>query len=349
MNILLVITDNTGLQYHRQISPHIVLDEITGGSAINVTSTNNFDLYSDAKLKDQQIVIFLRAISMTRASAEVVKRCHRNGCKVILDIDDYWNLPSDHGMFKYRPPFFEINTVEAIESVDLVTTTTNFFAKIIKPFNRNVKVLPNCIDLKQEQWTTPKSESDSVRFGWVGGVWHKQDIELMEDSINYLYNDRQLTGYNICLGGWSDNQEYHTIENIMAARGRSGQRYMRITGTDHNHYGHIYDYIDVALIPLRNNMFNNCKSPLKLIEAGAKGCAAIASNIHPYNQFPDGTFYKIETYDNKKGWYKAIKNLLNNPRQREDLANNLKEYCEKEFDAKEWALTRYQTYLDLLK
>lgn len=349
MNILLVITDNTGLQYHRQISPHIVLDEITGGSAINVTSTSNFDLYPDEKLKDQQIVIFLRVISMNRKSAEVVRRCHRNGCRVILDIDDYWNLPSDHGMYKYRPSFFEINTVEAIESVDLVTTTTKFFAKIIKPFNKNIQVLPNCIDKKQEQWTTPKVKSDKVRFGWVGGVWHLQDIALIEDSISYLYNDRTIVDYNICLGGWNDNQEYRQIEMIMAARGRSGQRYIRINGMDHNHYGQIYDYLDVVMIPLRNNMFNNCKSPLKLIEAGAKGCAAIASNIHPYNQFPDGTYYKIEGYDNKKGWYKAIKLLNNNERMREDLANNLKEYCDKEFDAKEWALTRYQTYLDLIK
>lgn len=349
MNILLVITDNTGLQYHRQISPHIVLDEITGGSAINVTSTSNFDLYPDEKLKDQQIVIFLRVISMNRKSAEVVRRCHRNGCRVILDIDDYWNLPSDHGMYKYRPSFFEINTVEAIEAVDLVTTTTKFFAKIIKPFNRNVKVLPNCIDKKQEQWTTPKVKSDKVRFGWVGGVWHLQDIALMEDSISYLYNDRTIVDYNICLGGWNDNQEYRQIEMIMAARGRSGQRYIRINGMDHNHYGQIYNYLDVVMIPLRNNMFNNCKSPLKLIEAGAKGCAAIASNIHPYNQFPDGTFHKIEGYDNKKGWYKAIKLLNNNERMREDLANNLKEFCDKEFDAKEWALTRYQIYLDLIK
>jgi hypothetical protein len=31
------------------------------------------------------------------------------------------------------------------------------------------------------------------------------------------------------------------------------------------------------------------------------------------------------------------------------LASNLKEYCEKEYDAKEWALTRYQVYLNLLK
>lgn len=349
MNILLVITDNTGLQYHRQISPHIVLDEITGGSAINVTSTSNFDLYPDEKLKDQQIVIFLRVISMNRKSAEVVRRCHRNGCRVILDIDDYWNLPSDHGMYKYRPSFFEINTVEAIESVDLVTTTTKFFAKIIKPFNKNIQVLPNCIDKKQEQWTTPKVKSDNVRFGWVGGVWHLQDIALMEDSISYLYNDRTIVDYNICLGGWNDNQEYRQIEMIMAARGRSGQRYIRINGMDHNHYGQIYDYLDVVMIPLRNNMFNNCKSPLKLIEAGAKGCAAIASNIHPYNQFPDNTYHKIEGYDNKKGWYKAIKLLNNNERMREDLANNLKEYCDKEFDAKEWALTRYQTYLDLIK
>jgi len=268
---------------------------------------------------------------------------------VILDIDDYWNLPSDHGMYKYRPSFFEINTVEAIESVDLVTTTTKFFAKIIKPFNKNIQVLPNCIDKKQEQWTTPKVKSDKVRFGWVGGVWHLQDIALMEDSISYLYNDRTIIDYNICLGGWNDNQEYRQIEMIMAARGRSGQRYIRINGMDHNHYGQIYDYLDVVMIPLRNNMFNNCKSPLKLIEAGAKGCAAIASNIHPYNQFPDGTYYKIEGYDNKKGWYKAIKLLNNNERMREDLAFNLKEYCDKEFDAKEWALTRYQIYLDLIK
>ncbi len=77
MNILLVITDNTGLQYHRQISPHVVLDSITGGNAINVTSTGNFDMYPDEKLKEQQIVIFLRAISMTRKSAEVVKRCQQ--------------------------------------------------------------------------------------------------------------------------------------------------------------------------------------------------------------------------------------------------------------------------------
>jgi hypothetical protein len=34
---------------------------------------------------------------------------------------------------------------------------------------------------------------------------------------------------------------------------------------------------------------------------------------------------------------------------REDYANNLKEYVAKEYDAKEWALTRYQLYLDLLK
>ena len=349
MNILLVITDNTGLQYHRQISPHVVLDEMTVGDAINVTSTSNFDLYPDAKLKDQQIVIFLRAISMTRHSDEVVKRCHRNGCKVILDIDDYWNLPSDHGMFKFKPPFFEINTIEAIESVDLVTTTTKFFAKIIKPFNRSVEVLPNCIDMKQEQWHSTKTESDNIRFGWVGGVWHYQDIQLLEDSINYLYSDRSLTDYSINLGGWNDNPEYRLIEQVLSARGRSGDRYNRITGTDHNHYGQIYDYIDVALIPLRNNMFNNCKSPLKLIEAGAKGCAAIASNIQPYNQFPSNCYVPIDGYDNKKGWYKAIKMLNNNDRMREDLANNLSEYCAKEFDAKEWALTRYQVYLNLLK
>lgn len=349
MNILLVITDNTGLQYHRQISPHVVLDSITGGGAINVTSTSNFDLYPDEKLKDQQIVIFLRAISMNRKSAEVVKRCHRHGCKVILDIDDYWNLPSDHGMFRYKPPFYEINTIEAIEAVDLVTTTTKFFAKIIKPFNRNVVMLPNCIDMEQNQWKSEKVKDDQVRFGWVGGVWHKEDIALMEDSFNYLYSDRSIDNYNICLGGFNDNPEYRAIELMMAANGRAKGKYLRISGTDYNNYGMIYDYLDVAIVPLRNNMFNNCKSPLKMLEAGAKGCAVIASDIQPYNVFPNSCYYAIPTWNNKKGWFRAIKHLTREKRMREDLAANLKEYVQKEYDAKEWALTRYQTYLDLLK
>jgi glycosyltransferase involved in cell wall biosynthesis len=349
MNILLVITDNTGLQYHRQIVPHIVLDSITGGGAINVTSTGNFDMYPDEKLKDQQIVIFLRAISMTRKSAEVVRRCHKNGCKVILDIDDYWNLPSDHGMFRYRPPYFEINTVEAIEAVDLVTTTTKFFAKIIKVFNRNTFVLPNCIDTHQEQWKSSKVESDKIRYGWVGGVWHKEDIKLMEDSFQYLYSDLKVDNYNIALGGWNDNPEYKEIELIMAANGRAKEKYLRMQGMDYNNYGLLYDHLDVALVPLRNNMFNNCKSPLKLIEAGIKGCAVIASDIQPYNVFPKSTYYPVPTYDNKKGWYKAIKTLNKEKRMREDLASNLSEYVSKEYDVKEWALTRYQLYLNLLK
>ncbi len=81
----------------------------------------------------------------------------------------------------------------------------------------------------------------------------------------------------------------------MAANGRARDKYLRISGTDYNNYGMIYDYIDVALVPLRNNLFNNCKSPLKMLEAAAKGCAVIASEVQPYNVFPTNTYYAVVT------------------------------------------------------
>jgi hypothetical protein len=345
MNILLVITGHTGLQYHRQISPHIVMDRTVGTELCNISSTDNFDMYPDSQLKNIQIVYFLRAISMSGVSKEVVERCHRAGAKVILDIDDYWQLPSDHGMAsEMKGKNLRQNTEEALKYSDAVFTTTEIFAQKIKPFNSNVYVFPNCIDSQQQQWATPSVYSDKIRFGWIGGVWHLLDINLLSKSMARVYTDKKLNAIEIILGGYTENDQYKRYADILSGYKKDNPKFVKVKGTDYNHYGTIYDHIDVSLVPLRNDMFSRFKSPLKLVESGAKNKCVIASSVLPYSVFPKNTFYPINDNDNGNGWHRAIKHLYIDGELRKELAFNLREYCEKNFKAEDHAYRRYQTY-----
>lgn len=352
INILLVITGNTGLQYHRQIVPHELLDKVTGEVKYYITSTTNFDQYDQTALKDQQIVYFLRSISNNGRTQDVVKRCHSAGAKVVLDIDDYWNLPSDHGMHQYAKQVnLKQNTEDAVVFSDLIVTTTEFFGDKIKRLNKNTVILPNTINKNEDQWKVMDIQDPDkrTRYGWIGGVWHSQDLDLMEDSIQYLYNDKKLDGYKICLGGWTDNDQYKYIERLLTLNHTRRDKYKRMIGQPFNNYGTLYDGIDVSLVPLRDNTFNNCKSPLKLIEAGAKRKAVIASSVLPYTEFPDNTYYRIDKNNNKKGWYKAIKAFEQSEQMRLDYAYALEEYCNDKYDAINWAITRDEIYNELLK
>lgn len=345
MNILLVINGDTGLQYHRQYVPHIILDRITGGNFINVTSTTNFDSYPDEKLKFQNIVYFLRVISTSGNSDIVKKRVNKFGARLVFDIDDYWELSKKHGQKKQSISVHHAKyTVDSIRNSDLVVTTTEYFASKIKPHNKNVVVLPNCIDRHEQQWLSDKESSEDVRFGWIGGLWHKQDIQRMSAAFRDVYS--HCEGFKIVLGGYENNPEYNAIAQIMSGGRKKDERFMVVKGLPYTQYGNLYNYIDVSLVPLEKNEFNSCKSPLKLIEAGQKGCAVIASNVLPYSEFPDNTFLQV---NNNSEWLDKIKLLLWSPQLRQELASNLKEYCKRNFDGEHWATIRYEIYKDLIK
>lgn len=351
MNILLVVTGATGLQYHRQISPHSVLHKVFG-DAVNITATNNFDQYPDEKLKQQQIVHFMRVISNTGQSEAVVNRCHKHGARVVFDIDDHWDLPSDHGHYKINKlKNVGLCVKDALRHCDLITTTTWHFKSILHEMYGNTKVLPNCIDITEQQWQNEKVKSDKLRFGWVGGIWHKEDLRLIEKSVTRIYSDTNVKDISLVLGGYTPNDEYNEIARIMSYNGKgiTSGMFRTVAGTTYDKYGAIYNYIDVLLVPLRNNKFNACKSPLKLIEAAAMGCAAIASDVSPYDIFPNDVVYKIDKYDNDKGWYKAVKKFSESPDMVKDYAGKLAEYCDKNYNAFRWAETRYQIYKELIK
>jgi len=137
------------------------------------------------------------------------------------------------------------------------------------------------------------------------------------------------------------------------------ENYIRRWTLPLSQYGRHYDYCDVCLAPLeetemikdekgtvsrRINMFNYVKSELKIIESGMKKKALIAQDFGIYKELLKDNETALLVSDNKKGWYKAMKELILNTDLREKLANNLHEFVKDKYELKNVTKDRVNFY-----
>lgn len=352
MKILLITSERTtGLNYHRQIVPFSNLD-------IDVHVCPKWDDdFEDSFLKEFQCVSFLRSINLKGRTKEIADRIHKLGLKIHFDIDDYWKLPSSHNLYAaYRKENVESQVVEAITLADFITTTTEYLAYRIKTINKNVYVLPNAINPSEDQWQIVDLESDKKRFGYIAGVHHDRDVKVIAPAIHkslkelrdvqisvagfnfnvYPNGERHINPYykkvemtftdNYKLIKDNEYKEYLKANTHEKNELTNDKVYKRLFGLDTFNYGKLYNFIDVSLVPLEQNMFSACKSELKLIEAGFMKKAAIVSNVNPYNLIINNkNCLSILPSRNHIDWWLNIKKLHNEPNLIKDLGEQLYE------------------------
>lgn len=91
-------------------------------------------------------------------------------------------------------------------------------------------------------------------------------------------------------------------------------------------YGTMYNEADIAIAPLKATKFNQMKSQLKVIEAGAHKMPIIASNFGAYQlDIIDGKHGFLIDENDKQGWYDKIKYFKDNPNAVTDMGNELYE------------------------
>ena len=77
-----------------------------------------------------------------------------------------------------------------VSLADYITTTTPIFAKELKKYNPNVRIFVNAIDPEEEQFI-PKDikTTDRIRFGFIMGSSHENDLNLLRGMTNRLPKD----------------------------------------------------------------------------------------------------------------------------------------------------------------
>lgn len=290
----------SGIDYHRVTAP---LDALSRVDGINVDfATDPRDLPEEVWRKCTHIVASRFIYVPIKHMRRFKEACARHGCKLIIDVDDWWFLPPHHPKTKHYLHYEIPHRIEkSLEIADVVWTTNKHLAKKVRKHNKNVHIIPNAVDTKAKQWQHPKKNRKPVRFGYIAGNNHQPDLEAY---------DIDLSEYESYTADIDQYPEMLRTKHVLAPRPAY-------------EYGEMYSYIDVSIIPLVASEFNKCKSHLKLIEAAFTGTAVICSPVAPYYQYlKPGENCLAPT--NKQEWADAIKTLDNDKAMVKRLADNLR-------------------------
>ena len=203
IKILVIPSDYFGCYLHRFKVPYEYIQK-------NYSDKFEIDIRHEIP-KDQELDKFFMQYDIVHFHKQLDPKCELInlmkfvGCKVILDIDDYWYLGNDHPMSltakqqKWHEPI-----IEHLKLADYVTTTTDIFKKSIEKYNKNVYVFPNAIDPDIDTFKVDDKKSDRLRFGIICGSSHLKDIELMR-GVTAQLSKETLDKIQFVLCGFDTN------------------------------------------------------------------------------------------------------------------------------------------------
>lgn len=190
IKLLAVVPDTYGVGKYRIMDPYkFIGDNYHNEIHVDITynAENNDDFF-----KDYHIVVFHSFIHQLPHEDNVtrIQWLKNKGIKVIMDIDDLWFVGQRHPMYhQIRIDKIGEKKIELLKLADYVTTTTPIFEKTLrtKLGLKNVLIFPNAIDPNEKQFQPNPIPSDKIRFGWLGGSSHLEDIDLLRNGISSTY------------------------------------------------------------------------------------------------------------------------------------------------------------------
>jgi len=219
-----------------------------------------------------------------------------------------------------------------LTKANVVTTTTSKLADTIKPFNKNVVVVPNAVNLDIFPRLDIKKD-DKIRLLWSGGSSHYGDMFSIRDDLERLM--KEYPNLHLYILG-------NPFEGITKDMDQSRVHKDGWITADGHGYRLATINADIAICPLEDNEFNTNKSSIKYYETAALGIPTVAKNMLPYSA-------DIKHNDNgllyTNDFYKQVKYLIDNPQERKRIADNAFKWVKKNRDLKEVS----KTFLNVIK
>jgi glycosyltransferase involved in cell wall biosynthesis len=303
----------------------------------------------EQEMMNADIIVFHRADTNWHHRLAVTLR--GLGKKIVFDNDDSFKLDETHPFYGVDGKGFEENK-EALNNVvnnfirncDLVTCSTEYLAEEYRELNKNVVVLPNCID--EDDWDTPlRNEGDKVRIGIVGSVAYHHDFSEMQETIEKIGEDKRI---QLVLFGLPKRRKSQKLINKVYKK--EFAFWDNLENVEHAPWVDMIDYfdtlnnlkLDMMIIPRRNNHFNKAKSNVKFLEAAMCEIPVIASSFKdaPYENDIDGNNGILV----KEGedWLVPINRLIEDKELRRRIGKNAKKYVTKNYNIKK-LFTKWQS------
>lgn len=320
-SVLALPSNASAIAHYRVVHPFEELER-TGWiqGRIDYSAPGLVDLERE---KPDVVILQCRYLPANIRDIEQYKRF--SGARRIYELDDYIIDPpkkNDHA--RNMPGNMRELVSKAISLCDRVVVSTEPLADALSSMHQDIRVVPNM--LAAALWTglvSQRQTSARPRVGWAGGTSHRGDLELMLEVVKTLANEVDWVFFGMCPDVLLPYvKEFHP--------GVSFTSYPTKLASLN---------LDLALAPLEQNLFNDCKSNLRLLEYGACGLPVICTDTKAYGGYLPCTRVR----DNTPGlWLEAIRMHLSDPlasyRQGDALREAvLRDYVLNEHHLQHWA------------
>ena len=333
LNIIGLSQQHSGCGYHRVLLPLGFMQDIKGFVC---------NIIPKEKMDGVDIVLYNRVCSYDN-NWEAFRELMNNP-KIVMDIDDDWVLPPNHLLYDQYPelaPRIENN----LRTADLVTVTNELLASKVRPFNKNVEVIPNGIPFGRNQFTDDRRTGERVSIFWAGSVTHEHDIKILKYPLQRLQGQKDKI--IMTMAGWNDsNAISEHIWRKMFSSFTAGCTlpYRKIHAMEPVNYMAAYEHADIMVIPLESSEWHGCKSNLKILEAASKRIPCIVSNVKPYNNDTDAPVLWVNS---QQDWFKHLNFLINDKAARLELGEKLYTWANEKYNLEQINIKRRSIFAGL--
>lgn len=268
---------------------------------------------SDEAITDKALdwadIIVMNSVTHKPSLAKVYEAQQTKGKKIVIDVDDWFDLNPDSPFVKEHELQDAKSTMtRMIEVADLVTCTTRILESKIAKINKKVRILKNYMDL--EFWDVSKevNTSDKIRIGWAGSITHYDDLQMVINPLKRIMDEYPAEVVFVGDTRLQDHFKGYPVTTMLGVPFEAWP--MRLSGLR----------LDIGLAPLKATDFNKSKSNIKWQEYSIAKIPGIYSP----------TVYEVDGFEPKFGiialdedhWYRAIKHYIDYPQRREEVKEN---------------------------
>lgn len=268
---------------------------------------------------------------------EAVKIAREFGKPIIWDLDDLlFDLPPEHPD-RQTHYFAEalIPMLGVLYEADIITVSTKSLQDYLSRFRDDVFVLPNFLNDQLWSFRYPQHlDKTSITIGFFGGHSHRPDIEMIFPVLTEL-NRKYPNKLKFVFWGKRLVEGAHNIPSVI------------LNPIDIYSYPEFVTYIqnievDILIAPLRDSLFNRCKSGIKFLEYSALGKPGVFQNLEPYSDLITHGYDGFLASSNEE-WVEYLSLLIEDSTLRTRIAQNAQKTVRDK-----WLLSKnYHLWMDI--
>lgn len=344
-----------GVDFARVIQPMSALNGYSDGES--KFEVELYDIHARKQpdwltIAEKFDIIFFNYTADPWAFAAMGAMVRHFGKKMVLDLDDsLWNIRPDNPAYNaYQRGGALIRDFSSIcGEVDLMTTTSDYLKHVIMNNTRkkaqDIKVIPNYINLDLYSHRSPFKNDGKINLVHFGSTTHFNDLASKEFTEGI---DRIMSEY--------PNATISLIGAFLPRfKKKWGARYNQWFGAEDvyrwiqekDKFPAYMDKTDILVVPLNEDIYNRCKSPIKFLEASSAGIPGVYQNIRQYREvIEDGVNGLLAL--KARDWYQSIKRLIDDPTLRQTMGEQAFKSVEAEWQMKDHVAEYAQMFRALL-